>query len=480
MSERFDASVRAFLLDDPSDEEITFATWYPAVGRTRFTSLLHTAIFPHEGDRVRHGNVSALPLYVDRAKETARVERSGLAMMHTHPLGTGWQRLSGPDEYYEKDILSREIYGVTGFPFVGLTLAGDGKWSARIYPKEPGKAPSLEWCNAVRIVGRNLTVQFNERLKPPIRPGKALLRTTSVWGDAKQADIMKMRVGIIGAGSVGEVVAETLSRIGVGEIYVVDYDRVRVHNLDRLLYARKGDVGKSKAELTRTRAVESATNSAFTCHSFPRYSVVEDDGFEVAKDCDVLFSCVDRPWPRQVLNHLAYSSLIPVIDGGVSFRLVGSRLIHGMFRAQTVGPERVCMNCLGAYDSAEVQMDREGRFDDPEYVEEWEKAGTMPSRQNIMPFTIGLASLETIQFAELVTDLGRKGDLGQQAYDYHTGELLPAHSRCRDDCEYMALVARGDSIKPFLGHDVSKGRSLDTLTGGRFRKTRKVRGKREY
>ena len=141
--------LQKFLLDDKSEEEICFATWNPAKGKTRFNILLQDIILPNDGDRVRHGTVSALPHYVDRCKEYARENKAGLVMIHTHPHWTGHQGVSGPDLYYEQDVLSREIFGITGMPFVGMTLAGDGTWSGRIYPKNF----KITWCSTVRIIG---------------------------------------------------------------------------------------------------------------------------------------------------------------------------------------------------------------------------------------------------------------------------------------------------------------------------------------
>jgi molybdopterin-synthase adenylyltransferase len=147
----------------------------------------------------------------------------------------------------------------------------------------------------------------------------------------------------------------------------------------------------------------------------------------------------------------------------VTFKFKGSKLIHGMFRAQTVGPNRGCMNCLGAIDAGEIQMDRDGKFDDPDYIKGLEKIGLEQSRQNIMPFSIGLASLETIQFVELLSNLARKGDLGQQAYDYYTAELIPEYKQCASECEYPLKVGRGDSKPPFLSTDISKARQSKSV-----------------
>ena len=88
-----------------------------------------------------------------------------------------------------------------------------------------------------------------------------------------------------------------------------------------------------------------------------------------ALDCDVLVCCVDRPWPRFLLNTLAYSHLIPVVDGGIlaTVKPDGTPQ-HVTWRIHTVGPEYACMVCLNALRLSDVALDREGRPDDPDYI----------------------------------------------------------------------------------------------------------------
>ena len=455
MTESLDKLLKEFLLHDLEDEEICFAVWYPAKGKSRYAALVKEIILPQDGDRERHGNVSAFPQYLDRVKEYARTKSGGIAMIHTHPFSVGWQGVSKPDLHYEQDVLSREIFGVTGLPLVGMTLAGDGTWSARIYPK-PYK---IQWCSAVRIVGKNLKIYFNPDMKPAPKPSPMQIRTASVWGNKKQADITRLSVCIIGAGSVGSAVGEILARVGVKKILLMDYDKVKIHNLDRIIHATNADIDQKKIDVVQRNLRKSATTTNFVCEASTN-SIVEEDGYEEALDYDVIFSCVDRPWPRHVLNHLSYSCLIPVIDGGITFKIEKKKMIHGMYRAQTVGPERPCMSCIGAINLSQVQMDRDGMFDDPEYIEKQESISG-PTRQNIMPFVFALSGLETIQFVELVTNVGKVGDLGQQPYNYYTGEIIPEHKTCVEGCEYVKIIAFGDNQRPFLGIDKSRQREMD-------------------
>ncbi|MEG0297007.1 MAG: sulfur carrier protein ThiS adenylyltransferase ThiF [Clostridium sp.] len=57
--------------------------------------------------------------------------------------------------------------------------------------------------------------------------------------------VSNIKVGIAGAGGIGSNVAVSLSRLGIGEITVVDFDTVEASNLNRQQYFIE-DIGKYK------------------------------------------------------------------------------------------------------------------------------------------------------------------------------------------------------------------------------------------
>jgi hypothetical protein len=401
-------------------------------------------ILPREGDRLVHGNASFLPQYFERALHEAVAAGAGLALIHSHPGGRGWQGMSDDDVRAEQGHAAA-ARAATSLPFLGLTLACDQSWSARLWEKTKPRTYERRDCTHVRVVGEQLLASFNDALAPKPRFREHLKRTISAWGEVAQADLARLHVGVVGAGSVGALIAEALARTGISRVTLIDFDGVEIVNLDRLLHATEADIGRSKVEVLAAALRRSATANAFTVTA-TEYSIGEEEGFRAALDCDVIFSCVDRPWARSVLNFIAYAHLIPVVDGGIAVKVTRQKRLRGAdWRAHVAAPSRRCLSCLEQYDAALVAAEREGHFDDPKYIEGLPDDHAMRRNENVFAFSMATASLQVLQaLSMIVAPLGISNP-GEQMHHFTTGRLDVMPPRpCDLSCSYPPLVGRGD------------------------------------
>ncbi len=316
------------LLRGDGQEDVCFALYRPSRGRVQKTGVVSEVVLPRDGERAVHGNASFSSTYFLRAAGEAAEKGAGLALLHSHPDGEGWQGMTSEDEDAERGFAAQAM-AVTGHPLLGMTLARDGHWSARFWERVGRGEYERRGCETVRVAGDRLRVTYDERLRPSPRFRPELERTVSAWGPEVQSDLARLKVGVVGAGSVGALVAEALARMGIENLRLLDFDTVETVNLDRLLHARRRDAAltRSKVEVLRRALLRSATAASPLIEAL-EWSIVEEEGLRAALDCDVLFSCVDRPGPRLVLNIVAYAHLIPVVDGGVRVETLGGRRLR--------------------------------------------------------------------------------------------------------------------------------------------------------
>lgn len=452
-----DQQLRDHLLRADGQEDIAFVTWQPSTGARRTTAVLQEVLLPERGDRQVHGTASFNPAYYLRAVEHAEHHNAGLALIHSHPGGRGWQRMSRQDETAERDHAA-QTQAVTGLPLVGMTLAGgDDTVSARLWTRTDRRRYDPRWAVKTRTAGSRFQIAFNDELVPAPQSGRTHTRTVSAWGPKLHADIARLRVGVVGLGSVGALVAEALVRTGVGEVVLIDFDTIRVHNLDRTLHANWLDVvcRRSKVEIS-ARALRRDRPSGHTRIRALEDSIVEVAGFRAALDCDVLFSCVDRPWPREILNTIAYAHVIPVVDGGINVPAPGRRWMgSAAIGAHVAAPGRRCLACLEQYTPSGVTADIDGSLDDPKYLADLPEGHRWTQRQNVFAFAQMCSALEMSQFISMIA--GPNPHLEPQRYNLGTGEVDLSVQRCEDYCEFPTLVAAGDRADVILGvHEAAR------------------------
>jgi len=448
MTGEIEAAMRNHLIRDDGQEDVLIATYVLSTGIERTTALIKSAILPREGERHVHENASFTGGYVLRAASEARALGQGIALLHSHPGGSGWQFLSTMDHETESEY-ERVARAITQMPLLGMTLGGrDTSWSGRFWFDRHRPM----WAESVRSVSPKLRVTWNDELRRAPRVTLSQHRTVSSWGELTQGSIARLRVLVVGGGSVGLDVAQRLAATGLATVGVMDYDAVETVNLDRMIGATRLDaaLGRPKVDVAARLMRSAATSESFEVRRH-EISITDPVGVSIALDYDVIFSCVDGPWPRAVLNALAYTDLIPIIDGGIALdTFLDGRMRNGIWRTHTLVPGRPCMACLGQLVLGDIALDKAGLLDDPEYIARARREA--PSRQNVAALSASVSGALLAQFVSLTAHPGGRGVPAPLRYVLSTHTLEHSLSTSGPFCPYENATSAGDHRTPIAEH----------------------------
>lgn len=124
-------------------------------------------------------------------------------------------------------------------------------------------------------------------------------------------DLAEATVLVVGTGSIGAVAAMALATYGVGQLGLLDPDRLLWHNLVRHV-ASPRDVGKLKVTALREQINLLRADTTVTEH--PLDVVANADMVRpLLDDCDVVVCAADGVAPRRVLGHLARRAGVPAV-----------------------------------------------------------------------------------------------------------------------------------------------------------------------
>ena len=277
----------------------------------------------------------------------------------------------------------------------------------------------------------------------------------------------------MGAGSVGLDVAIRLAASGLCHLTIMDFDLVEERNLDRLVGARRRDARLRRAKIhVARREARAAATAADGAIEVSDRSICEPDGLKLARDHDLIFSCVDRPWPRAVLNSLAYSDLIPVIDGGIAIDTFDDGTMrNATWRSHVIRPGRPCMACNGQLDTGSVTADRQGLFEDPSYIAGADQA-VVPTGQNVAPLSISVAASLLAQYVSFSVGPAGFGEPGPLQYALSTHQLdrlgCDSKTHCSVEPDEGVGDGRVDLTAPHESAEKQRHRAQSVSTHTRF------------
>jgi adenylyltransferase/sulfurtransferase len=155
----------------------------------------------------------------------------------------------------------------------------------------------------------------------------------------KQEILLNAKILIVGVGGLGCAAAQYLVAAGVGEITLIDDDKVEKTNLQRQILHAEADVGINKC-LSAKASLEQM-NSDIKIHVIQKRLEL-DSYLELIESLDLVLDCTDNLTSRNTLNQACYQLGKPLVSGA-AIRMEGQLICI------VPAEKSACYACISAY-----------------------------------------------------------------------------------------------------------------------------------
>lgn len=204
------------------------------------------------------------------------------------------------------------------------------------------------------------------------------------WWD--QEKLKSAKVMVVGAGAIGNETLKNLALMGIGNIYIVDFDEISTSNLSRTVLFRKSDKGKQKAEIAALRTKELSLLEDVKVHWF-HGDIVWELGTGIFGAMDIVLGCLDNVETRFAVNKQCWLTKTPWIDAGI-YELGGHV-------TPFIPPEAPCYQCSA---SREQLLAARKRYSCDDFKRTVLDEGKMPTVQITSSIVSAIQVQEAIKY----------------------------------------------------------------------------------
>lgn len=255
--------------------------------------------------------------------------------------------------------------------------------------------------------------------KPLIIPNlqKDRLGTFSFISWWEREKVENASVMIVGAGALGNEVIKNMVLMGVGNLYIIDFDTIEMANLSRSVLFRESDTGRKKAEVAAARAKEINPNVHV---QYLHGDVTTEVGLGVFRRMDVILGCLDNREARLAVNRFAYWINKPWVDGAI-------QEFFGLARVFVPG-EGACFECTL---TEQARRDLSIRYSCPLLARENVLLGKVPTTPTIASIIGAIQSQEALKLIHAKpVEAGKVIHFNGMTNEMHKTSYTPV-----EDCE---------------------------------------------
>lgn len=139
-------------------------------------------------------------------------------------------------------------------------------------------------------------------------------RNMKSFSTQNQKTLLESRVTIVGTGGLGGTVSETLARVGVGKLTLIDGDCFEESNLNRQLFSTEALMNQSKAAAAADRIKSVNATVEVTYHTC---NLDDTNALDLIAGSDVTADCLDNLPTRFTLQTASQETGIPMVSAAV-------------------------------------------------------------------------------------------------------------------------------------------------------------------
>ncbi|MCL5006683.1 MAG: ThiF family adenylyltransferase [Patescibacteria group bacterium] len=379
-----------------------------------------------------------------KALKAADDRKECFLFAHSHPAGR--PDFSEQDDREEKELFRTAYTRISTIGAHGsIVFSPRESPSARMWLADGTSVPA----DVVRVIGNRFRFYINGG---PAASTEFFDRQIRAFGSEVQNLLKSLRIGVVGLGGTGSVVAEQLVRLGVGNLLLIDGQSFEKTNVNRVYGSRSIDEGIKKVKIAERLAADIGLGTEIQIIDRP---ISAESAARSLRDCDIIFGCTDDEFGRSILTRIAIYYLIPIFDMGVKIDSENEVIKAVEGRVTTLVPGAACLFCRERINPDRI-LSESIQETDPDEATARRQEGYVPglaeTAPSVIPFTTAVAASAISELLHRLTGyLGDDRPSTEVIHQFHESKIRTNSTGPKSDCwcNDPTYIGRADAV-PFL------------------------------